>query len=173
MHVLCDCHVLVELYYTFEPIWTNLLTQCTQLPASVFLPFLFFRFFGYLKCPKSSGKIILKISVQEASGRTKRGKRGHHQGARRVPGAAPTLGRAGCPPGCPVGPLDAPLRLYLPLGVETLKHEPFFAKPSLFRRRRRFKIGASWRSCSGTLPEGDTPSERPSIAMDASRMYRE
>src|SRR4051812_17649289 len=27
----------------------------------------------------------------------------------------PTLGRAGCPPGCPVWPLEAPLRLYLPL----------------------------------------------------------
>src|SRR3954465_4426049 len=65
------CHVLVELYYTFEPIWTNLLTQCTQLPASVFLLFLFFRFSGYLKCPKNSSKIILKISGQEASGITK------------------------------------------------------------------------------------------------------
>src|ERR1043165_5343290 len=130
------CHVLVELYYTFKPIWTNLLTQCTQLPAPVCMLFLFFRFSGYLKCPKISGKITLKISVQEASGRTKGGKRGHHQGARGVPGAAPTLGRAGGPPGCPVGPLDAPLRLYLPLGVETPKEEPFFAKPSLFRRRR-------------------------------------
>ena len=85
----------------------------------------------------------------------------------------PTLGRAGHPPGCPVGPLDAPLRLYLPLGVETPKQEPFFVKPSLFRRRRRFKIGAAWRSCTGTLPEGGTPSGRLSIAMDASRMCRE
>ena len=84
----------------------------------------------------------------------------------------PTLGRAGHPPGCSVGPLDAPLRLYLPLGVETPKQEPFFAKPSLFRRRL-LQIGAAWRSSSGTLPEGDHPSGRPSIAMDASRMYRE
>src|ERR1043165_2573792 len=83
------CHVLVELYYTFEPIWTNLLTQCTQLPAPVFLLFLFFRFSGYLKCPKNSGKIILKISLQEASGITKGEKRGHHRDSKRVPGAAP------------------------------------------------------------------------------------
>ena len=140
--------------------------------SSCFLLFLFFRFSIYLKCPKNSGKIILKISVQEASGRTKGGKRGQHQGARRVPGAAPTLGRAGCPPGCPVGPLHTFLRLYIPLGVETPRQELFFAKPSLFRRRRRFQIGAAWRSCPGTLPEGDTPSGRQSIAMDASRMCR-
>ena len=61
-----------------------------------------------------------------------------------------------------VGPLDAPLCLYLPLGVETPKMDLIFANTSLFRRRRRFKIGAAWRSCSGTLPEGDTPSGRPS-----------
>src|ERR1044072_2254546 len=40
MHVLCDfSHVLLELLYTFEPIWTNLLTQCTQLPVPVFCCF--------------------------------------------------------------------------------------------------------------------------------------
>src|ERR1043165_9703367 len=168
MHVLCDCHVLVELYYTFEPIWTNLLTQGTQLPASVFLLFLFFRFSGYLKCPKNSAKIILKISGQVASGITKGESRDHHQGARRVPGAAPTLGRTRHSPGGPGWPLDAPLRLYNPLGVETPKEELFFAETSLFRRRR-FQIGAAWRSCPGTLAEGDHPFGKPSIAMDASR----
>src|SRR3954469_12211319 len=85
----------------------------------------------------------------------------------------PALGHARGPPGFPVGPLGSPLRLYLRPGVETPNTEPFFAKPSLFRRRRRFKIGDAWRSCSGTLPEGDSPSGRPSIAMDASRMCRE
>ena len=115
------CHVLVELYYTFEPIWTNLLTQCTQLPVSGFLLFLFFRFSGWLKCPKNSAKIILKISASEDSRITKGEGRDHCQGARRVPGAAQTLGRARHPPGCPGWPLDAPLRLYNPLGVETPK----------------------------------------------------
>ena len=33
------CHVLLELLYTFGPIWTNLLTQCTQLPVPVFCCF--------------------------------------------------------------------------------------------------------------------------------------
>src|SRR3954464_8830420 len=40
MHVLCElCHVFLELLYTFGPIWTNLLTQCTQLPVLVFYCF--------------------------------------------------------------------------------------------------------------------------------------
>src|SRR3954463_6697583 len=89
---------------------------------------------------------------------------GSHEGRWR----SPTLGRARDPLDCLVGPLDAPLRLYLPLGVETPNIEPFFARTSLFLCRRRFKIGAAWRSCSDTLPEGETPSGRPSIAMDAS-----
>src|SRR3954466_5600046 len=97
----------------------------------------------------------------------------HHQATRRVPGAAP-------PWAAPGGLLAAlwvlsppPFRLYLPLVRKPLETEPFFAKPSLFLRRRRFKIGAAWRSCSGPLSEGDTPSGRPSLVMDASRMCRE
>src|SRR3954467_6857681 len=85
----------------------------------------------------------------------------------------PPLGRARDPPDCLVGPLDAPLRLYLPLGVETPNIDLFFANSPLYRRRRRFKIGAAWRSCPGTLPERRTPSGRPSIAMDSSQMYHE
>ena len=43
------------------------------------------------------------------------------------PWRGPTVGRSKRPPGYLVGPLDAPLRLYLPLGVETPKTDPFFA----------------------------------------------
>src|SRR3954464_14648203 len=40
MHVLCDFAMFfLELPYTFEHIWTNLLTQCTQLPVIVFCCF--------------------------------------------------------------------------------------------------------------------------------------
>ena len=72
-----------------------------------------------------------------------------------------------------MGPLGAPLRLYLALGVETPNIDLTFANSPLYRRRRRFKIRAAWRSCPGTLPEGGTPSGRPVMAMDASRMCRE
>ena len=83
------------------------------------------------------------------------------------------MGRARHPPDCLVGPLDTPLRLYLALGVETPNEDPFFANSSLYRRHRSLKIRAAWRNFSGTLTEGETPSGRPSIAMDASRMCRE
>ena len=72
-----------------------------------------------------------------------------------------------------MGPLDTPLRLYLPPVTETPNIDLLFSFSFLFRRHRRFKIGAARRSCTGTLPEGGTPSGRPSIAMDASRMCRE
>ena len=91
-------------------------------------------------------------------------------GSQKGPWRGPTLGRAGHPPGCPVGPLGAPLHLYLSLQVETPNIDLFSANSPLYRRRRRFKIGAAWRSCLGALPEGGTPSGRPSIAMDASRI---
>src|SRR3954467_4006389 len=98
---------------------------------------------------------------------------GPPQGLQKGPWRGPTLGRAREPPGCPVAPLGAPLRLYLPPDEETLNIDLSFSFSSLYRRHRRFKVGAAWRSCPGTLPEGGTPSGRPSIAMDASRMCRE
>src|SRR3954465_7148743 len=76
---------------------------------------------------------------------------GPPQGLQKGPWHGPTLGRAREPAGCP-------LRLYLSLGVETPNINMLFVNSSLYRRRRRFKIGAAWRSC----PD--------SIAMDASRI---
>src|SRR3954468_17950223 len=38
-YFVCLCHVLDELSYTFDHIWTNLLTQCTPVPVSVFCCF--------------------------------------------------------------------------------------------------------------------------------------
>src|SRR3954467_11192528 len=52
------CHVLLELSYTFEPIWTNLLTQCTQLPVDVFCCFCISGFSAIKSAPKILGKYI-------------------------------------------------------------------------------------------------------------------
>src|SRR3954469_14989018 len=57
------CHVLLELSNTFEHIWTNLLTQCTQLPVDVFCYFCILGFPAIKSAPKISGKIYKK-SVQ-------------------------------------------------------------------------------------------------------------
>ena len=72
-----------------------------------------------------------------------------------------------------VAPLAAPFRLYLPPVQKPSTPEALFPISSLFRRRRRFKIGAARRGCPGTLPEGGFTSGSPSISMDASRMCHE
>src|SRR4051812_42996558 len=51
------CHVLLELSYTFEHIWTNLLTQCTQFPVPVFCCFCNTGFLAI----KSARKILEKL----------------------------------------------------------------------------------------------------------------
>src|SRR3954462_11220463 len=81
------CHVLLELSYTFENIWTNLLTQCTQLPVVVFCCFCISGFPSIKSAPKNPEKSDKKLSDSEASGNTKGAEGGHHQEARRVPGA--------------------------------------------------------------------------------------
>ena len=108
---------------------------------------------------KSSPKILGKIYKQQQDGsfRNHQGSGGGPpQGLQKGRWRGPTLVRARGPPGFPMGPLDAPLRLYLALGVETPNIDHFLANSPLYRRRR-FKIGAAWRSCPGTLPEGGTP----------------
>src|SRR3954462_1679015 len=100
-------------------------------------------------------------------------KGGPPPGLQKGPWRGPTLGRAGHPPGYPVAPLDAPFGLYLVPAEETPNIDLLFSFSSLYRCRRRFKIGAARRSCPGTLPEGGTTSGRPSIAMEAFRMCRE
>src|ERR1041385_5992414 len=163
---------LLEISYTFEPIWTNLLTQCTQLPVSVFCCFCISGFPANKSAPKIPGKYIKNQRNRSFRNHQER-EGGPPPGNQEGRWRGSTLGRARDPPDCLVGPLDAPLCLYLPLGVETPNIDLFLANSPLYRRRSRFKIGAAWRSCPDTLPEGGTPSGRPSIAMDASRICRE
>ena len=80
--------------------------------------------------------------MTESSGITKKREGGPPPGNQESWWRGPTLGHAGHPPDCLVGPLDALLRLYLALGVVTPNTDPFFANTSLFRRRR-FEIGAA------------------------------
>src|SRR3954463_4375875 len=101
------------------------------------------------------------MSITEASEITKTWQEGHHQGPRRVSGAP--LGCVGCPLGCLVAPLGAPFGLYLAPTEETPNIDLLFPNSSLYRRRRRFKIGAARRSCPTLCwkeepPPGDPPS---------------
>src|SRR3954470_8594016 len=54
------CHVLLQLLYTFGPIWTNLLTQCTQLPVPVFCCFCISGFPSIKSAQKIPGKLYYK-----------------------------------------------------------------------------------------------------------------
>src|SRR3954469_20305024 len=131
--------------YTFEHIWTNLLTQCTQLPVAVFCCFCISGFPAIKSAPKIQENQI-KNQHRGSFRKHQSSEGGPPPGSQEGPWRGPTLGRARRPPGCLVGPLDAPLRLYLPPVTETPKTNSFFVISPLFRHRRCFKIGAAWRS---------------------------
>src|SRR3954469_4646489 len=130
--------------YTFEPVWTNLLTQCTQLPVSVFCCFCISGFPAIKSSPKIPGKYIKNQRNRSFRNHQER-EGGPPPGSQEVRWRGPTLGRARDPPDCLVGPLDAPLPLYLSLRVETPKIDLFPTNSPLYRRRCRFKIGDAWR----------------------------
>src|SRR3954465_11014574 len=58
-------HVLLELSYTFEHIWTNLLTQCTQLPVVVFCCFCILGFSAIKSAPNIPGKLYKKSATRK------------------------------------------------------------------------------------------------------------
>ena len=123
------------------------------------VPIFVFQVFPFLKVPNNFRGKYIKNQRTEASVITKGAEEGEPQPAKRAGGAAPpwvapgTLLADWWAPRCP-------LHLYLALGVETPNIDLFLANSPLYRRRRRSKIGAAWRSCPGTLPEGGTPSAR-------------
>src|SRR4051812_46196945 len=101
------CHVLVELSYTFEHIWTNLLTQCTQLPVHVFCCFCISGFPAIKSAPKIPKKYIK--NQRPGSFRNHQGRKGGPpQGLQKGPWRGPTLGLARHPPGCLVAPSVPP-----------------------------------------------------------------
>src|SRR3954463_1275245 len=105
------CHVFLKLPYTFEHIWTNLLTQCTQLPVVVFCCFCISGFPAIKSAPKIPEKLDKKSALRKLPERSREG-RGPPPGDQKGPWRGATLGRARGPPGFLVGPPGAPLRLY-------------------------------------------------------------
>src|ERR1041384_3113736 len=110
-------HVLLQLYYTFEPIWTNLLTQCTQLPAPVFCCFCISGF----PAIKSAQKIPEKLYKKSASRKLPESTKEEGSGPTRDPGGFPARLPRAChlPSWLPSGPLGSPLGLYLAPAEET------------------------------------------------------
>src|SRR3954468_21699323 len=77
--LVCYFYVLYTISYTFDHIWTNLLTQCTPVLVPVFRCFSISGFPHIKSAPKIPEKYNKKISAMEASGITKVGPEGHHQ----------------------------------------------------------------------------------------------
>src|SRR3954471_20944027 len=151
MDDLCDFAMFCLNFYTLLSIfgltYYPSAPSCQLLFSAVFV----FQVFRPLKVLQKIRKNQIK-NQRPGSFRNHQGSAGGPPpGDQEGPWRGPTLGRARGPPGCPVGPLDTPLRLYLSLGVETPNIDLFLANSPLYRRRCRFKIGAAWRSCSGTL----------------------
>src|ERR1041384_4657241 len=166
------CYDLDTLSYTFDHIWTNLLTQCTTVPVPVFCCFSISVFPHIKSAPKFQEKSDKKSAQKNLPDEPEWGQRATTRGPGTLVARPRGWPRQGAP-GPLVAPLAAPLRLYIPPAEEIPNIQVFFPISSLYHRDRRFKIGAARRSCPGTLPEGGTPSGRPSITMDVSYMCRE
>src|SRR3954471_20545230 len=114
MHVLCDFAMcLYELSYTFDHIWTNLLTQCTLVPVPVFCCFSISGFPHIKSAPK-----IRKNQIKnQCTGNFRNhlgGARGPPPGPQapwwRAPGGGRAQGGVGpwCPHGFPPSPIYYP-----------------------------------------------------------------
>src|SRR3954466_6064657 len=98
------CHVFLELSYTFDHIWTNLLTQCTQLPVPVFCCF----YISGFPTIKSARKNQIKNQRPGSFPNNQEREGGPPPGLQEGPWRGPTLGRARRPPGFLVDPPGAP-----------------------------------------------------------------
>ena len=166
MNVLCD---IATTRYTFDHIWTKLLTQCTPVPVPVFC------YFSISGSPliKSTRKIPGKYRKNQRTGsfeKSPRGARGEPGGPRRPQGAAPPLAAPGGA-WSPWPTSGCPFLLFIPRDEKPSGTEPFFAISPLFHRRHRTsKIGSTRRPLPGTLPEGGITYGSFSTTMDASQM---
>src|SRR3954463_8858291 len=68
------CHVFLKLPYTFEHIWTNLLTQCTQLPVTVFCCFCISGFPAIKSAPKIPEKSDKKSALRKLPEKSREGR---------------------------------------------------------------------------------------------------
>src|SRR3954463_1755191 len=108
------CHFLLELSYTFESIWTNLLTQCTQLPVSVFCCFCISGFPAIKSAPKIPEKLYKKSASRKPPETPKEGRgatTGSPEGSLARPHPRPRQGASWLPCGpsrCAPSPIFTP-----------------------------------------------------------------
>src|ERR1041385_7228163 len=132
---------LDTLSYTFDHIWTNLLTQCTPVPVPVLCCFSISVFPHIKSARKIPGKIQEKSVYRKLREEPERGQRGA-RGAQAATRRGPTPSRARGAPGAPGPPLASPLRLFILRHGKTPRTEPYSANLPPFRRRRASEIGS-------------------------------
>src|SRR3954462_5529455 len=108
------CHVLDELSYTCDHIWTNLLTQCTPVPVPVFCCFSISGFPHIKSVPKIREKSNKKLAYRKLR-ESSRGARGDPPGPQAPSRRARGWGHARGPPGPLVDPLAAPFAYLFPV----------------------------------------------------------
>src|SRR3954467_9357295 len=118
------CYDIYTLPYTFDHIWTNLLTQCTPVPVSVFCCFCISGFPITKTARKIPEKLYKKSAFQKLPGTRSRAG-GGHQGSRRPGGAAPLLAAPGGA-WAPQVSADAPLWPIFNTRPETLETGTLF-----------------------------------------------
>src|SRR3954465_11868322 len=109
MHVLCDIDTLS---YTFDNIWTNLLTQCTTVSVPVFCCF-FIPGFPHIKSAPKIREKSDKKSAHRKPPELRRRAGGPPPGAQVATWRGLGLGRARGAPGLLVAPLATPHRIYI------------------------------------------------------------
>src|SRR3954463_6857484 len=87
---VCYCYDLDTLSYTFDHIWTNLLTQCTPVPVSVFCCFCISGF-PTTKTARKIPENYIKNQRSRSFPAPEVEREGGHQGSRRPGGTAPLL----------------------------------------------------------------------------------
>src|SRR3954470_4786556 len=103
-----------ELLYTFEHIWTNLLTQCTQLPVVVFCCFCISGFPAIKSAPKIPEKLDKKSALRKLPEKSREGRGDttrRPEGSLARPHPRPRQGASWLPggsPWCPPSPIFNP-----------------------------------------------------------------
>ena len=108
------CYDLDTLSYTFDHIWTNLVTQCTTVPVPVFCYFSI-SVFPHIKSAPKFRENQIKNQRRGTFRKNLSGARGPPPGAQAPWGRALGAARARGAPGPLVGPLAAPFASLFPM----------------------------------------------------------
>src|SRR3954464_11918940 len=135
MPLLCDIAMILMNFHTLLIIfWTNLLTQCTQVPVLVFCCFSISCFPHIKSAPKIREKSDKKSAYRKLPETPRWGQRATTRGLGALV-ARPRVRPRQVAAWTPGGPLSPPFLLYILRDGILSKTEPFFVISPLFLRR--------------------------------------